>query len=723
MEFAAPWLLVGVLGAAVPLLIHLLLRPRPMRVTFPAITFLHRKLAAGTKAQRVRNIWLLVVRGAWIACLSLLLAGPRCRSSPMEIETTAPTATVLLLDDSWSTQFHETPDRTSLDELRAAAASRARAVANDPPPSVVGLVFADESRLPEELTAEVGAVTRRLGSTERATLHARTLREGLRRAARMLRSANQSQRRLVVFSDGAAHAWRDIDPGVVADINGLTVEVVCALPHAGNLALTQVRPLRSVAIGGTGGLLSISLRCDGPATRVTVSASQRGRTLSTTPPTDLAADSSATLELALPPLPPGLHGIRLQIQPEDRLTPDQAAFVALDVGPRPRAVLVASPPQIQDDLSTIIFRNLLAPEGLARAEQAVDLDVIAPERAAESLSRATTSDRGGGTDSERAPQLIVLPGSVALPDAARDALRRSVESGATLLLAPGSSDDFAAWDGFREVLSGAVPRAKRLAGPIAATWESTPLSAIAIPLGGGQLEQLSVRRRIELANLADGTVVHIRGADGAPLLISHSLGRGRIAWLLTGPDPAWSEFGQRAANLLAILHGLLIDASGPPRVASVEAGHRADFEFPPAGRTLLVEKIDPVESGAPATISSSSPRDAWPTALPGLYSVRAAGANDPQSMYAVNWPAAESDPTPISAEQIARQLGVQQVRRTTLEDAGNAPGFSGAAAAWHIPPQRLIAIALIVLLALETIMSTRSGLAVSATKASDNIGS
>ena len=62
LTFAFPALLGGALVAGLPWLIHLILRPRPQRVRFPAVTLLRPVLIAGRRASKLRNLWLLAIR-------------------------------------------------------------------------------------------------------------------------------------------------------------------------------------------------------------------------------------------------------------------------------------------------------------------------------------------------------------------------------------------------------------------------------------------------------------------------------------------------------------------------------------------------------------------------------------------------------------------------------------------------------------------------------------
>jgi hypothetical protein len=70
-------LLLGGLGAALPLLLHLLRREKPKPVSLPTFEFLLRAAATSSRSRRMDQILLLLIRMATIICLALLLARPK----------------------------------------------------------------------------------------------------------------------------------------------------------------------------------------------------------------------------------------------------------------------------------------------------------------------------------------------------------------------------------------------------------------------------------------------------------------------------------------------------------------------------------------------------------------------------------------------------------------------------------------------------------------------
>ena len=71
----------GLAAAAVPVLIHLLLRPRPRRQPFPAIRFILQSREAAERTNRLKRLILLAMRTLAVVLIVALLAQPRLRAA------------------------------------------------------------------------------------------------------------------------------------------------------------------------------------------------------------------------------------------------------------------------------------------------------------------------------------------------------------------------------------------------------------------------------------------------------------------------------------------------------------------------------------------------------------------------------------------------------------------------------------------------------------------
>ncbi len=96
--FLHPWALLGLLGAAVPILLHLLARREPPTVVFPAVRYLITTTKEHQRRLKLQNLLLLAVRTLLIVLLALAAAAP---TMPLRgVPGHAPSALVLVLDNS-----------------------------------------------------------------------------------------------------------------------------------------------------------------------------------------------------------------------------------------------------------------------------------------------------------------------------------------------------------------------------------------------------------------------------------------------------------------------------------------------------------------------------------------------------------------------------------------------------------------------------------------------
>ena len=142
ISFAQPALLWGLAAVALPVLVHLLLRPRPQRTSFPAIQLLRQALVTGQRANRWRHLLLMLLRAGLLALLALLLAGPTCAPTHSSAPGARDTACVIVLDNSVSMTYRIDEHTTLLDRARDQAVNFVRASSSWPSGSAL-LVIAD----------------------------------------------------------------------------------------------------------------------------------------------------------------------------------------------------------------------------------------------------------------------------------------------------------------------------------------------------------------------------------------------------------------------------------------------------------------------------------------------------------------------------------------------------------------------------------------------------
>ncbi len=105
MSFAHPWMLLGTLAAAIPLLVHLFDRRRPRSVSFPAIAFVLKSQKRTASRLKLRRLILYTLRTLFFLLVPIALARPEFVKEAAAATARGAAATVVVLDLSLAMRF------------------------------------------------------------------------------------------------------------------------------------------------------------------------------------------------------------------------------------------------------------------------------------------------------------------------------------------------------------------------------------------------------------------------------------------------------------------------------------------------------------------------------------------------------------------------------------------------------------------------------------------
>jgi hypothetical protein len=645
---------------------------------------MERVIRGGQRSSRLQNLLLLLLRGLLITVAVLLLAGPTCHPETPRRTLRGPVVCALVLDDSLSTSYRRQFDagQTLLDELRSHAEAFLESADSWPVGSQLAIVRPHQHGRATEFTASRAALNDALRESADGSPHAHPLGRAIRQAVQLLREAEQRDKRLVIFTDGTASAWRDVRPTTLTTLPELQVEVFLAAPEdPANLGIVDVRFPQRVWPAAVPLPVSATIASEAVDGKCWLTAREGDDVLARVGPIAVSEDSQIEINLQLPSRSPGAHAITLTLEPEDLLDADQLRFLAWETGPRPHVWLVQDSTRDSDaDLGQLIIRNLLAPELLDDARQRLVLHTIIDTNLHHRLQETVS-------DPSRAPGLIVVGTGVVLPLDARQSLRQTIERGATTLLVPSSDAALHDWPGLRSLLSEALPVQQTLAATVTLRWQTQTDTPATADLAA-EFAQCRVRQRLRIDGLHDETRVLARFTDDIPAVIERPVGDGRLIALATSPDPQWSDLGIRAAAVLTWLHQLVDESLGPPVAsANLLAGELTSEPFLALPAAGLVQVTRPANAAGEKTwlrLTNGQPQDPWPTAHAGIHDVRPASGGS-VARYAVNWPADETDLTAITPAGLKRALGTDalHVRRPAQTEQRSAGGLSAFLALWN----------------------------------------
>ena len=200
MSFLAPWALLLVAAAGVPLLLHLLRRRTGDTIDFPAVRYLMRMEREHAREVRLKNLLLMVLRIAIIVAIALAAARPL---GWLPGVGHAPTAVAIVLDNS----------------LSSAAAGAAGPMIGRLSAAARGIVEASASGDRLWLLTMDGAVIGGDAATITAALSGLRALDGagdaavvLRRAATLVKESGVPSGRVVVLTDAQATTWAGVAP-------------------------------------------------------------------------------------------------------------------------------------------------------------------------------------------------------------------------------------------------------------------------------------------------------------------------------------------------------------------------------------------------------------------------------------------------------------------------------------------------------------------------------
>jgi hypothetical protein len=656
--FLAPSILLGLIAAALPWLVHLIGKRRATPVKFAAMQLLllaERRVAA---RRRLREILLLVARTAIAAVLPFIFARPFAeRVSDITEESLSAESAVIVLDDSAS--MRRLADGTPLFER---AKDRARRLLQElPKDAELALLLASEGSEPRvgELSLERTRLLQALESA-RASARVADYPQALRRAALILAASRRAERRVFVITDMQSAGWGEEGPARrQEDPDLVLVDVAEPFPWT-NRAVVGVSAQPAVDLG-TGAVsveaevadysprpapsLGLTLRIDGAVVaKGFVQFSAPGRQKKTFVHTLAGAAGS--------------HDVEVSIDRDD-FSLDDRRWGRLELSQALRVLV------INGDARTVL-----------REDEAYFLETAlkASDRTT-SVFTALPDDVSLGTlDSYN----VVFLANVTEPNAPlAAALVRYVQRGGGLFLSVGSRVNIPVWnERLAELLPQplGVPRtATALPGQVVGeTIDDRPAARLApldrrhpmlsaFPARGEGLASARFFKFLLLEPVSDTAqaAVILRYDTGAPALVEKSVGKGRVMLLSTTLDREWTDLPIRTGFLPLMQESArrLAGTSERGGTSVLTVGQRRDIALGPDERRLEITKPDGTvwvaskdrASGARVVLFTE-------TDEPGAYRVRTAGADGtlserPADGFAVNIEPRESNPERLAPDR------------------------------------------------------------------------
>lgn len=658
LSFLAPMLLGGAALVAVPVVLHMMMRQKPVKREFPALRFLRARALANRRRLRLNHLLLLLARMAALAVLALAMARPVLRNAGWLADAEGPVAAVLVFDTAPRMELREA-NRTRLEQ----AVGLARKLF-DKLPGTSTVAILDTAGSPVAFSPTMAAAAARvdrLATATPATSLATAVSEGLR----LLETSDLSRRELYVFTDCSRGAMASMSPlgegDVPAETSLLWIDV--GATSATNCAIDAIELSTDRLPAGTPLVVTAATSRSGPAiTRgvaVEMLDSNGGYVRRAEKPVAWKPDTTGEVSFEIAGLAPGTQQGRVVIVGSDDLPADDLRTFTVDVGAPSRVLVAAAAPASRTGL---FVAQAIAPAVLQKAGRArFDAQLVDAEK----LDAAAW-------DAYDAIELVDPP---PLADRTWEQLREWVATGRGLVvwLGPraGTPERFNTEAG-RQLLGGGLVRVWRTPGDVnylAPSALDHPLLAAFRRVGDAvPWQDFPVERHWEFVpndhERAATTIVSYR--NGLPAILEHRVGEGTVLVVTTpvsqaADDPdAWNMLatGFEPWPFVILANEMLLHAIDNADDRNITAGEtavvhvaRGDinsvFVRTPAGDEVPVA-VDPRRGTVTVT----------DTRVTGNYLLRSGGrVGGFAKGFSVNLPAAATDFTRLDPEPLAAVLG------------------------------------------------------------------
>ena len=208
LNFLSPIYLLGLLGIAIPVLIHLMTRRQQKQLKFSAVYLLIQSQKRSIKRSTPNRLFLLLIRCLGILLLSLALAHPIFSfGGPEDFSPNAPAATVFILDDSYSMGMRS--DERTL--YAKAVEALQQPIGNHAPGGkhVYSIVLASAStRILQDWTSDP-TLAEKILKTSQPSLLTTSIGKAVDRAVQLLEKASQKEKRIIIFTDRDKNGWKE----------------------------------------------------------------------------------------------------------------------------------------------------------------------------------------------------------------------------------------------------------------------------------------------------------------------------------------------------------------------------------------------------------------------------------------------------------------------------------------------------------------------------------
>lgn len=666
MGFHTLPLLIGLLAAAIPLLLHLLSSVKAREVYFPTLRFLRLSMEKTARRRRIQNWLLLMLRSILLGLLAIAVAEPFSDATGGWLGGNN-YAAVVILDNSFSMSARgESGARFSRAKTQASAL-----LGGENKPALAALITTNGPQVPKEMTAALDGLREEIDKTQ-ISFSRSFLSQRVAAAVELLEKQAASQKSIYLFSDMQRVSFRELtslkELAQADDIHLMIVDTSAG--KTGNVAVTdveisgqrlvnQVLKITATVVNSsdTDRVVDVVLSVEGQDTTQRFHKSLRAAGMD---------GSIATVRFYQRVTRPGpIHGrVFLDIHENDDLPLDNVRRFSMTIAGKARALVVAGPARATDDPG-------LAPAAKLQIALNPFPDGAAPWSI---ISRTVKAGRfsASNLDDTDAVFFCNVPSFTA---AQAKGIVKFVRQGGTAVFFPGNNTDaknynlrFINETGSLPMMPGQLANAIGQVGPAA---DAIPVDWVDMdyPYLAGLYKNLDdylgvlVQRYFTLDRATHPGKVLIRLANGAPLLLERRFDRGRCILCTTTASAKWSSLPLSGMFLPAVTRMTLLASRDSGRDNTCQSGEQIVIRPNPSvpeGTDILVTP----PGGKPLTITTQGRQATFAkTSRVGLYRWKIGGKKTQAGQFVVNPHGEESKLDPLDAATLTKAMADNDIHR------------------------------------------------------------
>ncbi len=641
MGFLNPIFLLGILAAAVPLIIHLWRRHQAKTVDFSSLMFLLAAYRQNVRRIQLKHLLILLLRVLIIILIALALARPLLKNRFAFAGGRTKTSAVIILDNSYSMGYQGIQGGR-FEVAKGMALEIAQSLQRGDSASVILMSDIPDSLFPK-LTKDlnqVREVIRRSQISYRATL----VPPSLEMAHDILEASNDPNKEIYLISDFNRNGWARWNR--VPNRSGARIFLLPLDDEVtDNISIEEVQASSQLIGLGLPIELGVAIGnySDAPVADTTLTLfidEQKRRSISP----QAGAGESTTLTFTHQFESPGMHTGYLELT-ADRLPIDNRRYFVLDAYGQIRVLCVG--------VQTMYLALALNPA--VQAQPNTGSSFLPATTSLEALEELTLTEY----------DILILADVPTFSTRVKQQLQAFMGAGKSVIYFVGDDVDTTSYNAFADWLPVDVGQPIMWQPPVTLSNYKADSPIFEVFKGEDFAGQYAPQfyRGLELKPTEDARIV-AQLSDGTPFLIERPIDRGLA--LLFNVSAAQLDASSLLVNqnFLPLLQQAVLYTkaaqSAHQRNLIVGKPYTANYRWSGATTTQITRLGDTTHASETLSLTEEGSLTFSGTDVPGIYRVEGQGRDTLlQDFFAVNVDTTESDLQPIPIQEAAERIGAQ----------------------------------------------------------------